>query len=429
MSSRKWVAVFIFLGVILCPMHCYGAERITGHNPESDVTSDNIVTNERENDSQTDSEGTDGEEQNEEGTKQRIIDQNIVWDLFSLENATNQILQKCEGAGESVSSFPARQVFTLLMGGQLEEIYTLLKQYVASLLDKQWGGLKKMFVGVLLIGIGSGVGVLLGELYPNGNLGKTAGYVTFLLMMVLLLAEYGQMSETAIQTMGLISEFIPLFVPAFVASIGVACGLHTASGYQALLMGISYLVVRFLVGILLPLVYAYLLLAIMDGLWQEDRLDGMLGLVKKTVETSLRLVTRLVAGIGLVQAMILPVLDSLQGMAVRKMIAVLPGIGNLSDQVFKMFVGSCVLIKNCIGIYFAVLLLYICFMPLLRLFLFMMSLKCLAAMVAVVGDRNLVKCMGRIGDSCLLLMKILTSVITMLFLLISTACYLRGYQY
>ena len=158
-------------------------------------------------------------------------------------------------------------------------------------------------------------------------------------------------------------------------------------------------------------------------------MDGMLCLVKKTVETSLRLVTRVVAGIGLVQAMILPVLDSLQGMAVRKMIAILPGIGNLSDQVFKMFVGSCVLIKNCIGIYFALLLLCICFVPLLRLFLFMISLKCLAAMVAVVGERNLVKCMGRIGDSCLLLMKILTAVITMLFLLISTACYLRGYQY
>ena len=408
LCQRIWFRI-LFLGcILLLPMHCFASE--TGS-----VNDDyNIETNPANEET---------EEQNE------IVDQNLVWDLFSLEKATNQILEKCNPSVENTSPFPAREIFTLLMEGRLEEIYTLLKQYAGSLFQKQWGGLKNMMVGVMLIGICSGTGVLLGELYPNGNLGKTVGYVTFLLMLVLLLAEYGNMSELAIQTMVHISEFIPLFVPAFAASIGVACGFHTASGYQALLLGISYLVVRFLVGILLPIVYAYLLLAIMDGLWQEDRLDGLLGLAKKTVETSLRLLTRVVAGIGLVQAMILPVLDSLQGIAVRKMIAVLPGIGNLSDQVFKMFVGSCVLIKNCIGIYFAILLLCICFVPLLRLFLFMMSLKCLAAMVSVVGERNLVKCMGRIGDSCLLLMKILTSVITMLFLLISTACYLKGYQY
>lgn len=400
--------IWLLSCILFLPMHCFASEAgILNEDYSYEIQSENDETEE----------------------EKQIIDQSIVWDLFSLEKATNQILEKCGPSSVNGISFPAKQIFTLLMEGQLEEIFTLLKQYVDSLFQNQWGGLKKMMVGVLLIGICSGVGVLLGELYPNGNLGKTVSYVTFLLMLVLVLAEYGNMSELAIQTMGHIAEFIPLFVPAFVASIGVACGFHTASGYQALLMGISYLVVRFLVGILLPVVYAYLLLTIMDGLWQEDRLDGLLGLAKKTVETSLRLLTRVVAGIGLVQAMILPVLDSLQGIAVRKMIAVLPGIGNLSDQVFKMFVGSCVLIKNCIGIYFAILLLCICFVPFLRLFLFMMSMKCLAALVSIVGERNLVKCMARIGDSCLLLMKILTSVITMLFLLISTACYLRGYQY
>ena len=407
-GGRIWFQIMLIGCLLFLPMRCLASET---EPVNDDYSIETKPTNEER------------EEQNE------IIDENIVWDMFSLEKATNQILEECNPSGDSTSKFPARQVFALLMEGRLEEIYTLLKQYAGSLFLNQWDGLKKMMVGVMLIGICSGAGVLLGELYPNGNLGKTVSYVTFLLMLVWLLAEYANMSKLAIQTMGHIAEFIPLFVPAFAASIGVACGFHTASGYQAVLLGISYLVVKFLVGILLPIVYAYLLLAIMDGLWQEDRLDGLLGLAKKTVETSLRLLTRVVAGIGLVQAMILPVLDSLQGIAVRKMIAVLPGIGNLSDQVFKMFVGSCVLIKNCIGIYFAILLLCICFVPFLRLFLFLMSLKCLAALVSVVGERNLVKCMGRIGDSCLLLMKILTSVITMLFLLISTACYLRGYQY
>ena len=111
------------------------------------------------------------EEQNE------MIDQNIVWDLFSLEKATNQILAECNPSAEKGTPFPARQIFALLMEGQLEEIYTLLRQYAGSLFQKQWGGLKKMMVGVMLIGVCSGAGVLLGEIYPNGNLGKTVRYV------------------------------------------------------------------------------------------------------------------------------------------------------------------------------------------------------------------------------------------------------------
>ena len=171
-NSIRVVAILVFLGIILFPMQGHCAETEARNVAESDTVTYNEPLLDRENVRQKDVTETE-EEEEETG----IIDQNIVWDIFSLEKATNQILQKCDGSRGDASSFPARQVFTLLMQGQLEEIYTLLKQYVVTLLSGQWGGLRKMLIGVLLIGIGSGAGVLLGELYPNGTLGKTVGYV------------------------------------------------------------------------------------------------------------------------------------------------------------------------------------------------------------------------------------------------------------
>lgn len=191
-------------------------------------------------------------------------------------------------------------------------------------------------------------------------------------------------------------------------------------------MGIAYAVVKAMIHILLPLVYVYLLLSVMDAIWQDDRMGMTMDLVKKGIEFSLKVATRVVAGIGLVQALILPVMDSLQGMAMQKMISILPGLGNLSDQVFKMFIGSCVLIKNCLGIFMVLLLLAICMGPLIQLLMFVFVLRGTAALLGILGEKQIVKCMGRVSEACMLLGKIVTAAILMLFLLLSIACYLKG---
>lgn len=365
--------------------------------------------------------------EDEIGTESSLsdLDEQVVWDLLSLENFLEKYT-KLQAVGEENQIFPARAVFKGLISGNLKQVGKLCSNYLKAYIKGQSGDAKGFAIKFLLLGICAAMFRLLNGLFAESKLGMLGEYSVMLIALSLLLAQYKQMTGLAEDTLQKIGEFIPIFVPAFITSIGIACGMKTAVGYQTILMGITYLAVKVMIQVLLPLVYVYLMLSIMDVIWQDDRMGTLLDLMKKCMGFSLKLVTRVVAGIGMVQALILPVIDSLQGMALQKMISILPGLGNLSDQVFKMFVGSCVLIKNCLGIFIMILLLALCVGPLLKLFLFVFVLRGTASLMGILGEKQIVKCMGRMGEACMLLGKIVTAAILMLFLLLSIACYLKG---
>lgn len=353
------------------------------------------------------------------------LDEQLVWDLFSLEKLMKQYtnLQATEKANPV---FPAKSVFYKLISGDLSAVGKQCSNYLKELVKGQSGNLREFIIKAILLGIAAVLFRLLNGLFAESKLGMLGEYTVMLILLSMLLTEYKQMTGLAEDTLQKIGEFIPIFVPTFIASIGVACGMKTAVGYQTILMGITYLAVNFMIRVLLPLVYVYLLLSVMDAVWQDDRMGTMLDLLKRGMEFSLKLVTRVVAGIGMVQALILPVIDSLHGMALQKMVSILPGLGNLSDQVFKMFVGSCVLIKNCLGIFIMLLLLTLCMGPLLKLYIFVFALRGAASLMGIMGEKQIVKCMGRLGEACVLLGKIVSAAVLMLFLLLSVACFLKG---
>ena len=127
-------------------------------------------------------------------------------------------------------------------------------------------------------------------------------------------------------------------------------GAATAAAYYQLLLLLAYGAESLLFSFLLPLVYTYVLLALMNGIWAEERLSLLLDFLKKGISTGLKAAIGVITSFGIFQSMITPVLDSLKNSAVKKAISAIPGIGNLAEGVTEMLFGSAVLIKNSIGL-------------------------------------------------------------------------------
>ena len=186
--------------------------------------------------------------------------------------------------------------------------------------------------------------------------------------MSILMKAFLTAADIAGQTVENIVLFIKMFIPTYFMAVGAATGAATGAVYYQFTLVLAYGVEKIIFSLLIPLIYSYVLLALLNGIWAEERLALLLDFLKKGIGAGLKVAMGAITSLSLFQSMIAPVLDSLKVSAVKKAVGAIPGIGNLAEGVTEMVIGSAVLIKNSIGVLMLLLLLAICLTPLAKLF-------------------------------------------------------------
>ena len=167
---------------------------------------------------------------------------------------------------------------------------------------------------------------------------------------------------------------------------------------------------------LLPAVYIYLLMELVNHLTREEFLSRMAELLKNIIAWSLKTIVGALVGLQMIQRLISPALDALKRTAVGRTAGAIPGIGNVINGVTEMVLGSAVLVKNSLGAAAAVILLLLGLSPVIRLGISTVFYQFLAALVQPVADRRMVGCLHTMGESIGMLLKLLLTV-EVLFLL------------
>lgn len=266
-------------------------------------------------------------------------------------------------------------------------------------------GLKNVFIWLLVLGVVSALISHLVEVFDKHQVADLSFYFIYLLMSAILLKCFAEAANTAIEALENIVLFGQLLVPVYLLTVGIATGSVTAGAYYQLLLLLIYGVERVLLGIVVPLVYSYCLLSVINGIWIEEKLSLFIELVEKIIGWILKAAIGVVTGVSIFQSILTPVLDSVRMGAWQKAVSVIPGIGSGAEGAMELMVGSAVVIKNSVGLVLLILLLFLCAVPLLKIFIVALLLKAAAAFMGIVSDRRITACTNRTGDASLLLFK------------------------
>ena len=149
---------------------------------------------------------------------------------------------------------------------------------------------------------------------------------------------------------------------------------------------------RSLAAGLIPLIYSFVMLSVVNGIWIEEKLSFLIELLEKIIGWVLKGALGAVTGIGIFQALITPVVDSARNSVLRKFISAIPGVGAAAEGVTDLILGSAVVIRNGIGVVLLLLLLLLCVIPLIKIGVIAGLLKCAAAFMGIVSDKRLTAC-------------------------------------
>lgn len=335
-----------------------------------------------------------------------------IWQDYGLDRLENGL--ETLFPDDSVSL--GRLLGRVLSGDVLGGIQELLES-VPNVMTAQLSGLKNILIWLLVLGIVSAIMSYFVEIFDKHQIADLSFYVMYLLLTAVVLKCFEQAAATALQAVENIVLFIKLLVPTYLLSVGVATGSTTVSAYYQLLLLIIYGVENILAAGIIPFVYSYCMLAVVNGIWIEEKLSLLMELMEKGIRAVLKAAVGIVTGVSVFQAVITPVIDSVKASALQKAISAIPGIGNAADGVVELVTGSAVVIKNSLGIVMLLLLLFLCAAPLFKIFLTACLLKAAAALMGIVSDKRITSCTDRVGEGSMMLFH--TAATAMLLFLIT----------
>lgn len=345
----------------------------------------------------------------------------MVWGEYGLEEMMDELEQLLPDY-----NLDGKMIMDKIMHGEIIEAIGLFWGGVKGKLLAEVTGMKNIFVSILILGIISALFSNFSDVFQNHQIADISFYLLYLLLMSVLLKAFLSAADITAQVVEHIVLFVKLFIPTYCMAVGAAAGSATAVVYYQFVLVLVYAVENILLTLLLPLIYSYVLLALMNGIWAEERLSLVLEFLKKGIEIGLKVAMGTVTSLSLFQAMITPVLDSLQTSAVKKAISVIPGIGDLAEGVTEMMIGSAVLIKNSIGIFLLLLLLAICLIPLAKLLMIACMMKGSAALVGIVSDKRITGSTDRVGDGSLLLLRTAFTSVALFLITIAIVAFTTG---
>ena len=251
-----------------------------------------------------------------------------VWKEYGLEEIGESLDRMLPGHGPDI-----RQILDNILAGRLGRAVELTWEGTGERLLSELAGMKHLFTVILILGILSALFAHFSDVFSNQQIADISFYFLYLLLAAVLMKAFQEAADITRQLVGDIVYFIRLFIPAYFMAVGAAVGAATAAAYYQLLLLLAYGAESLLFSFLLPLVYTYVLLALMNGIWAEERLSLLLDFLKKGISTGLKAAIGVITSFGIFQSMITPVLDSLKNSAVKKAISAIPGIGNLAEGV------------------------------------------------------------------------------------------------
>ncbi len=342
------------------------------------------------------------------------IDLNLVWQDYGLDQIQEGILRL----------FPERkldleQILAQVMTGDVfGALASLFRDSITDFLT-QLAGMRNVFLWLLVLGIVSSLMSYFVEIFDRRQVADIGFYFMYLLFTAVLLKCFSQAADVARQTVGNIILFVKLLVPAYLLTVGISTGSATAGAAYQLMLFSVYGVEYILEKGLLPLIYSYSMLSVVNGIWVEEKLSFLIDLLGKVVGWVLKGALGAVTGIGIFQRLITPVMDSARNSTLQKVISAIPGVGNTAGGVMELMVGAAMVIRNSVGVVLLILLLLLCAVPLFKIAVTAGALKCAAAFMGIVSDKRITACVNRMGDAVLLLLR--TTGTAMLLFLIAIA--------
>ena len=233
------------------------------------------------------------------------------------------------------------------------------------------------------------------------DMGFLMVYVGIVLLLLQSFTLIGRVVEAGVSRM---LSFMTAFVPAYAATLLLSGNSASAGFFYEVTLGIVYVIELVMKVVFLPGVHIYVLLVMMDHLFEESRFSKLAELIGSALRSLLKFGLALVMGLGVVQSILAPAKDRLAASSLYH---------------GELLLGCAIMIKNSVGAAALILLLILCMAPLCSVLCFTVMYRLIAALLEPFSDKRIVECVAGVGRGSGLYCRILADAMLYFWITIS----------
>lgn len=255
---------------------------------------------------------------------------------------------------------------------------------------------------------------------------KTAAELTgATAIAAILLSNTNSMIRMGSETVLELSNYGKMLYPVMATAIAAQGRMTTSTALYTGTAVFNAILGSLISGLLVPMVYVFLSLAVASSAVGEDILKKMRDIVKSTVSWCLKIVLTVFTTYMSITGVVSGTTDAAVLKATKVTISsVVPVVGSILSDASEAVLVSAGLMKNAAGIYGILAALAVFLEPFLRIGAHYLVLKATTAVCAVFGSKEMTGLIDDFSSAMGLLLAMTGS--ACLLLLISTVCFMKG---
>lgn len=288
---------------------------------------------------------------------------------------------------------------------------------------------KDALVRVIIIAVLAAFLTSLSAIVTNNQISETGFFITYMLLITILLAAFTVITNVASTVISQLLDFMRALIPSYFLAVGFAGGSLTSMAFYEITLVLITVVNYLFLYIIIPAINIYVVLLLINNVSKEDFISRLADLLKTIINWILKTILGVVLGINVIQSMCLPIADSLKTTALKKAVTMIPGVGNATNAITQVLIGSGTLIKNGIGAAALVLIVVICITPVLKLCIFSIMYQGTAAIIQPISDKRIINCILSVSEGTKLLIRVVVTGAILFIITIAIICIATNVAY
>lgn len=273
---------------------------------------------------------------------------------------------------------------------------------------------------LIVIGILAALLQRLSESFGSKTVVDLAFAVCFLVLVLLGLQSFQIASSVATDAIGTMVEFMHAILPLLATLLVAVGGVTSATVFHPLLWGLVGTIASVVRKVLLPLILLSTAFSLVSHFSRELSFPKVGSLLRQTVITLLGLIFIVFSGFMVVRGAIAPIADGISLRTAKYLTKTfIPIAGGMFADTLEVIVGGSLLIKNAIGVFGLLMILFLVATPLLKVWAMVILYKVVGTLLEPICDRRVVQVLETMESSLTLVAIALGTVAVMFFLAIT----------
>lgn len=284
------------------------------------------------------------------------------------------------------------QVVAYLLAGDFKDFFQKLGELLQNVFLFDMQNYKDLLTQILMIALAGMLLSYLTGVFGVEKTGETAFFITYLMLITLLLGSFAISRQIAMESTNQLVSFMKVLLPIFM----VAAGLATTGASAALYYETTFVIISvcswLLLSVVIPLIETGMILSVVNHISRESFLSRLRDLIFMLVDWILRTMLTSILGFQILQNLILPVVIGSKAKLMQNIVYHLPGVGDGAQVIGDALVRAGTVIRNGIGGAALIIVVFICLIPLAKLWIMTFLFSLAAAILQPAADIRVTEC-------------------------------------